>query len=903
MDEFRAKKRLVPVTPGGATSRRIARVVLAAVMVGSALTVAGTAGAAPTSIDFESASTSQPLTTQLSGDGVTFPQGLEVYNCGPSSCIAARSGTNVVRGQFAGEFARDPLEAVFTNLQKTASVWVRSDVQFSPSKTIMATINAYNAAGNPVGSQTESFSSGATWQQLSVGSLAGSANIKRIVVSGGQTDTAITNFLSYDDLSFDPGDDPQPSPSPTTVDDEPPSLVIHEPLAGSIQTQQNVLVEIETQDESGLFTVNGNITGPVGEAAQIDFCGSSFSGSCPLTSSLHTFSQSVSLPGAPNGSYVVSMTACDPEANCTTATRTFVLDVITPVAPLEDFGYPATPVTGTRPLLTILMEFSDVTFDAGHNPDFYRRVLFATEDGELLGSVAGLGSVFDEMSDGQFFYSNEGVLGPFRHPDDPTTAPDESTYACAGGTGPSCASAGTEVRRNAIRAADAAGFPFDTYDTNSDGTISTEELTILEVFAEGAARRGGQTRALCVEVSGGKQVCTDSIGVGEAVGVATIAHELSHTLGIDQDAYGWNARLNFAFSLMGGTIVTPEDDRRMFHLDPFHKLRLGWLAPEVLTADRIGCFDLSASDHPPPSSGVPRSYILYDPARGTNEFYMLEHRLPMSLNYDGDPWFTGSFAVPDQGLGIWYVLKDGSDRLVTVPPYDGPATGSDEALYILPPSGTQGRPRFGNGLWSKGNGDASLTRLDISSSPPAWLDHPSRATVAVESDSVRRRTITFRLNSDVACPVEADPVPISGTAPAPDEGTCRIEGGRSICRLPGGRFFRLVRRMPADLEPGDVVRVRWTIVAKRRLARVRVVDRLDDGFDVLRKKNSAVLFKGLSKGDKVIHGYSIRLDPELMGRFKTGTVARFRPRPGADTRVRRMWTGVVVYDPGVVEGG
>jgi len=296
-------------------------------LVGSALIISGSAGAAPTTIDFESSSTSQPLTTQLAGQGVTFPQGLEVYNCSPTSCIAARSGAKVVRGQAAGEFARDPFEAVFTDLQKTASLWVRSDVQFSPPKTIMATVNAYNAAGNPVGSQTKTFSSGATWQQLSVGSLAGSANIKRIVVSGGQDDTAITNFLSYDDLSFDPGDDPEPSPSPTPVDDEEPFLVIHHPPPGTLVTEQNVMVEVDTQDESGLFTVDGNITGPAGEAAQIDFCGSSFSGSCPLTTSLHTFGQSVSLPGAPNGTYTVSITACDPVGNCATRTRVFILDV------------------------------------------------------------------------------------------------------------------------------------------------------------------------------------------------------------------------------------------------------------------------------------------------------------------------------------------------------------------------------------------------------------------------------------------------------------------------------------------------------------------------------------------------------------------------------------------------
>lgn len=312
--------------------RLSARIALAVTMVGSAVVISGAAGAAPTAIDFESLPPGTLLSTQLSGQGVTFPQGLEVYQCTASTCISARSGSQVVRGQFSGEFQRDPFEAVFTNLQKTASLWVRSDAQFSPAKNIIVTMNAYNASGNPIGTQTKNFSSGAGWQQLTVGSLAGSANIKRVVVSGGQDDFPPTNFLSYDDLSFDAGDATEPSPSPSPQDTTPPNVIIFEPPGATTITEQRFDLELSVDDASGIFSVTGDVSGSEGIVTPIDLCGSTFSGICPASPA--TFSQSVSLPGAPNGLYVLTIVACDPFSNCRSRVRNITLDV-TEVAPRE----------------------------------------------------------------------------------------------------------------------------------------------------------------------------------------------------------------------------------------------------------------------------------------------------------------------------------------------------------------------------------------------------------------------------------------------------------------------------------------------------------------------------------------------------------------------------------------
>lgn len=309
--------------------RRALRVFLVGMLLAGVVVIQIPAGAAPTTLGFDTFGDGILLTNQYSAQGVTFPQGLEVHDCGPTDCIASRSPNNSVRGTFQGEFARDPFEAVFTNLQKTASVWVRSDQQFTPAKNIIVTINAYNAGGTPVGTQTKNFSSSATWTQMSVGSLAGSANIKRIVVSGGQDDTAVTNFLAFDDLSFDAGDSASPSPtgSPSPGDTTGPTVTIIQPTTDHESTTASVPLEVRVQDPGGLQTVTGRVEGPGSRSWDIDLCGTVFSGICPSSGALHAFSQTVSLEGAVDGVYALTITARDPSFNSGNAFRLFDVDV------------------------------------------------------------------------------------------------------------------------------------------------------------------------------------------------------------------------------------------------------------------------------------------------------------------------------------------------------------------------------------------------------------------------------------------------------------------------------------------------------------------------------------------------------------------------------------------------
>jgi M6 family metalloprotease-like protein len=559
----------------------------------------------------------------------------------------------------------------------------------------------------------------------------------------------------------------------------------------------------------------------------------------------------------------------------------------------ETFGFGANAAAGERPLLTILGEYSDLSFGPAHTPAHYTDLLFGTER-RLVGSVAGRGSVYDEMSESSFYYLNAGVLGPFTHPDDPSTDVDESEYACAYGTAPGCeAYRGTQyIRENTVKAAAAAGFDFARYDRDGDRCVREEELTVLLIFAEPAGtgiRRGAQTAPIGpVPVGGDLYVCTNSAGMGEAASTATIAHELSHTLGL-VDVYGSGGSRNFPYSLMGATVTAPEDDLIMFHLDPYNKLRLGWLRPEILTVDTRGCFELRAAETV--VGPEPEAYLVYDPARGTNEYFLLEHRLPMTLNYDGDPWFTGRLALPDQGLAVWYVKTDAAGVPLLVPDIFGTG-GQDRALYIIPPVGFPGtRPALWNDWF-------------LFAARPLWLNldgtaggTPSGLVVRVKSP-VRRITIQIALGDPEPLCLEP-PLPVvqqPGTLAAPDDRPCRIVDERIVCTLrrPG---LVAVRRVPANVAPGASFTVEWSITIRNGgPSRVHVVDRLPDGF----KGRGELVFSDLVPGQTQRRSYRARAD-DGVGRYAFPGVAEFRPRPGAALRRLSLRSVLVVFDPAAVE--
>lgn len=349
---------------------------------------------------------------------------------------------------------------------------------------------------------------------------------------------------------------------------------------------------------------------------------------------------------------------------------------------------------GPRPLLVVLMDFDDVRFDADHTRAYY-------EDFFVGPGFPNVRDFFREQSGGRFTWEPR-VVGPIRHPDDPGTSEDEGLLNCAvfrtlpgpdgeKGTGddiggcpshPSAADPYYDRSWESIlttvieEAARQAGVRFATYDRDDDGKVGADELVVIMVGSkpvDGRFRESGATRRAvpnsCVDIPGQDvEVCTSFSAVrgrgaamssfGEAVDFDTVVHELAHTLGT-LDLYGARSRMNGRLTIMGPTLGGPEDERRTYHLDPWHKMALGWITPRIVKIPEItqenACRHLrGARGELSIEERGGRPVLIYDPANGTDEFYLLEGRNPEG--YDED------VRGRTPGVGLWYIQL-ASDRL------------------------------------------------------------------------------------------------------------------------------------------------------------------------------------------------------------------------------------------------
>ena len=249
-----------------------------------------------------------------------------------------------------------------------------------------------------------------------------------------------------------------------------------------------------------------------------------------------------------------------------------------------------------KPLLVVLSECAGAPLT--RTPDEYAQGVFGPGHPNIR-------SFFLEMSNGAFTFSRAGVakVGPYDCP-----LPDA-----------------TSVRDQLEDAADAdgpGGFEFKTYDTDGDGTVENDELALLGIST--FDRAGGQTFGVDATLFAGTprqvRVALRWCFAGDATSLDNMAHELAHgSCGI-ADLYGSNCRglgLTLASCTAGASTPT-----RLVHLDPWHKIRLGWTRPLIYD---IRHFPAGATVRPP-QSGTARPIILYDSARGTEEFFVLEHR-------------------------------------------------------------------------------------------------------------------------------------------------------------------------------------------------------------------------------------------------------------------------------------
>lgn len=329
------------------------------------------------------------------------------------------------------------------------------------------------------------------------------------------------------------------------------------------------------------------------------------------------------------------------------------------------------PALGSRRLLVVLAEYTNTPQNdfppfpsmagAAHSPSFYDQIGFGTPTPPFSTNnpvnPASLLGYFLENSGGRFRWvrAGQGLVGPV------------SMGAFSDGGSPERRAANILTRvsqSNLVRLTD--------HDVNNDGTVAFDELCVLivENFDGSSPLQPANRPNNPIQVSefslGGtvsKTVAVQVAFAGPRTPFYQIAHEVAHSVGLGatSDLRGYGEQNNM-LTLMSGYSFD-SDDQRSVHLDGFHKHVLGWTDARV--------FSLAA----PQEVAVPVTHaarpdapvLLWDPARGTGNYFLLEFRTPNSpqgLAYD-EAVAGSNPGVVQEGLAIWRVPGIPSGSRVT----------------------------------------------------------------------------------------------------------------------------------------------------------------------------------------------------------------------------------------------
>lgn len=290
------------------------------------------------------------------------------------------------------------------------------------------------------------------------------------------------------------------------------------------------------------------------------------------------------------------------------------------------------PAFGIEPQQGVRRKVLTILWDP-HKDDVPDRADVATMREVLHGTTESVRDYFLEVSYGQFTIEDAGVLGWYDADHDP------DAYWPGGGE------VGQDSGAEAIRKA-ARDIDFSQFDTDGDGDLHPDEVAVLFILP-GTGNGGGLIRTVGddfvprgeadgIEVDGVRITRIAEVSIGSPPTPGIVAHELSHLLLGLGDMY-----FKFFTPSAAGPYSLMDQDGNAPHLDPAHKLKLGWLWPRVRTSP--GTYEL-------PSIGKRREALaLVSPERGPDEYFLVENRYPAG-RYDAH--------LPHHGLGVWHVIED-----------------------------------------------------------------------------------------------------------------------------------------------------------------------------------------------------------------------------------------------------
>lgn len=243
------------------------------------------------------------------------------------------------------------------------------------------------------------------------------------------------------------------------------------------------------------------------------------------------------------------------------------------------------------------------------------------------------------------------------------------------------------------------GLDLDELDDDADGDVGSDELLVVTV--ENIEPFGPVNRAVQdITTPGGRTVRVQCALLGGGSSFTMFAHELMHSLGA-LDLYGWPQGKSSQLTLMSTSIGGSGADQSACHLDPWHKLVLGWSEPRVFTDTARGHVVLTGVNH------ADGAALIHRPDRPL-EFYLLEFRSRRSdVRVGYESW------VPGRGVAIWHV-KTSAPGVALMQPSVDPRYGEYAVMHVGAPSGQHGRSElWGAGSWHGLGWSDSLASLGV----------------------------------------------------------------------------------------------------------------------------------------------------------------------------------------------
>lgn len=314
---------------------------------------------------------------------------------------------------------------------------------------------------------------------------------------------------------------------------------------------------------------------------------------------------------------------------------------------LTDFGFGILATGSTRRMLVVLADFETAPAFA-HTPQFYDGLIFNSQQQP---SVNGY---YNEVSNGRFLWTNAAIIGPIHFSSAELGAnftPDTMDFG---------------LRRllyhsNLVHRAMSSGlFDFAAADLNHDGTVVGRELVIVVISNDGWENMSNRDAGRVAPP--GSPVAWQGLIVRlwhqPEDDFSTTCHEIAHSLGT-VDLYGiWGQQcLNTQLTLMGCTGGVPPS----FHLDPWHKMLLGWCEPRLVPFSTGGVLNLPAAQLGRSDAPV----LLFDPGRLGREYFLIEYRTQTTPN---GPGYDNN--VSGNGMVLWHLtsgqplVAEGSPSLV-----------------------------------------------------------------------------------------------------------------------------------------------------------------------------------------------------------------------------------------------